>query len=71
MDDGMINPCGAIGRMTVGKGKRSTWRKFLPVSLRPLQTPHYLTCDRTRAADVGIRRLTARVVLCSDTGMME
>jgi hypothetical protein len=33
---------GEIGRMMIGRGNRSTWRKPAPVPLCPLQTPHAL-----------------------------
>jgi hypothetical protein len=52
----MIDEYGAFGGMRIGRGNRSTWRKPAPV---PLQIPHDLTWDRTQAAVVGSRRLTA------------
>jgi hypothetical protein len=51
--------CGAVGGMRTGRETRSTRRKPAPVSLCPPQIPHDLTWDRTRAAAVGSRRLTA------------
>jgi hypothetical protein len=54
-DDGV---CGA-NRMRIGRGKRSTWRKLVPVTLWPLHILHYLSWTRTRAAAVRRRRLTA------------
>jgi hypothetical protein len=45
--------CGAVA------GNRSTRRKPVPMLLCPLQIPHDLTWDRTRAAAVGSGRLTA------------
>jgi hypothetical protein len=45
--------------MRIGRGNRSTRRKPAPVSFCPPQIPHQLTRDRTRAAAVGSRRLTA------------
>jgi hypothetical protein len=50
--------CGAIGGMRIGRENRSTRRKPAPVPLCPSQIPHDLTRARTRAAAVGIRRLT-------------
>jgi hypothetical protein len=50
---------GAVGGMRVGRGNRSTRRKPAPVPLCPPQIPHDLAWDRTRAAAVGNRRLTA------------
>jgi hypothetical protein len=47
--------CGAVG----GMRNRSTSRKPALVSFCPPQIPHDLTCARTRATAVGIRRLTA------------
>jgi hypothetical protein len=40
-------------------GNRSTQRKSAPVRFCPPQIPYNLTWDRTQAAAVGIRRLTA------------
>jgi hypothetical protein len=51
--------CGAVGRMRISRGNRSTRRKPTPVSLRPPQIPHGPTWARIRAATVGSRRLTA------------
>jgi hypothetical protein len=51
--------CGAVGGMKIGRGNLSTIRKPAPVPLCPPQIPHELTWDRTRAAAVGSRRLTA------------
>jgi hypothetical protein len=48
----------AVGGMTIGNENGTTLRKFAPVSLCPPQIPHDLTWARTRAAAVGIRRLT-------------
>jgi hypothetical protein len=48
---------GEIGGMMIGMGNRSTWRKPAPVLLCPPQTPH-AAWTRTRAAAVGIQRLT-------------
>jgi hypothetical protein len=50
--------CGAVGRM-IGRGNRSTRRKPAPMPHFPPQIPHDPTRARTRAAPVGIRRLTA------------
>jgi hypothetical protein len=50
---------GAVGGMRIGRGNRSTRRKPAPVPLCPPQIPHDMTWDRTRAAAVGSRRLTA------------
>jgi hypothetical protein len=55
MDD---DECGAVGGM-IGRGNRSTRRKFAPVTLCPPQIPHGLAWARTWAALVGIRQLTA------------
>jgi hypothetical protein len=53
------NDCGAIGGMRIGRVNRSTRRKPAPVPLRLPQMPHDLIRARTRAAEVGRRRLTA------------
>jgi hypothetical protein len=57
----MINDgdCGEIGRMKIGRGSRSTWRKPTPAPLCSPQIPHDQTWARTRAAAVGSQRLTA------------
>jgi hypothetical protein len=49
---------GEISGMMIGRGKRSTRRKLVPVQLCPPQTPHAAR-TRTRAAAVGSQRLTA------------
>jgi hypothetical protein len=51
--------CRAIGGMKTGSENRSTRRKPSPVPLCPQQIPHDLTRAQTRAAAVGIQRLTA------------
>jgi hypothetical protein len=51
--------CGAIGGMKIGRGNRSTRRKFAPAPLCPPQIPHDQTWARTRAAAVGSQRLNA------------
>jgi hypothetical protein len=53
----MIDECGAVGGMRIGRGNRSTRRKAAPVPLCPPQIPHDLTWARTRAAVVGSRWL--------------
>jgi hypothetical protein len=53
---------GAFGGMRICRGNQSTRRKPATVPLCPPQTPHDLTWDRTRAAAVGSRRLTACAV---------
>jgi hypothetical protein len=47
IDDG---ECGAIGRMKIGRGNRSTRRKPAPAPLCPPQIPYDQTRARTRAA---------------------
>jgi hypothetical protein len=56
IDDG---DCGAIGGMKIGRGNRSTRKKFTPVLLCPTQIPYDLTRARTRAVAVGSQLLTA------------
>jgi hypothetical protein len=51
--------CGAVGSMKIDKGNKSSKRKAVPVSLRPLQIPYDLNQDGTRAAAVGNCRQTA------------
>jgi hypothetical protein len=55
----MIDECGAVGGMRIGKGNRNTRKKPVPMPLCPPQIPHDLTWARTRAAAVGSRRLTS------------
>jgi hypothetical protein len=50
--------CEVVGGM-IGRGNRSTPRKFAPVSPFPLQIPHYMFWARIRASAMGCRRLTA------------
>jgi hypothetical protein len=59
MIDDDDDECGAVSRMRIGSGNRSTRRKPAPVPLCPPQSPHFLTRARIRAAEVGSRRLTA------------
>jgi hypothetical protein len=59
VDDGMINECGAVSGARIGRRNRNIRRKPAPVSLCPVQIPHDLTSDRTLAAAVGSRQLTA------------
>jgi hypothetical protein len=51
--------CGAVGRMRIGRGNRSTRRKPSQVLLCPQQISHDLTRARIRAAAVGCQRLNA------------
>jgi hypothetical protein len=45
--------------MRIDKGNYSSLRKHAPAQLCPAQISHGLACDRTRAAEVGSRLLTA------------
>jgi hypothetical protein len=55
----VIDEYGEFGGMKIGRGNRSTRRKYAPLPLCPPQIPHDLTWDRTRASAMGSRRLTA------------
>jgi hypothetical protein len=57
-DDGYVE----VDGMTNGKGNRGTRSKRTPVLLSPPQIPRDLTWDRSRAAELGSRLLTAWVV---------
>jgi hypothetical protein len=46
-DDDDDDDDGAVSRMRIGKGNRSTWIKPVPVPLSPPQIPHDLTWART------------------------
>jgi hypothetical protein len=50
---------GEFGGMKIGRGNRSTRRKFAPAPLCPQQIPLVQIRTRTRAAEVGSQRLTA------------
>jgi hypothetical protein len=50
---------GELGGMKISRGNRSTRRKPAPAPLCPPQIPLEKTRVRTRAAAVGIQRLTA------------
>jgi hypothetical protein len=50
--------CGAIGRIKIGRRNRSTRRTPAPAPLIPPQISLDETRARTRAAAVGIQRLT-------------
>jgi hypothetical protein len=58
-DDDDDYDCEAIGRMRIGRGKPKYSEKPAAVPLCPPQIPHDLSRVRTRAARMGIRRLTA------------
>jgi hypothetical protein len=58
-NDRMINEYEAVGGIVMGKKNRSTLGKFFSVPFCPPQIPYDLTCNLTRAAAVGSRRLTA------------
>jgi hypothetical protein len=47
----MIDECGAVGGMRIGRGNRGTWRKPAQVPLCPPQIPHDPTWARTRATN--------------------
>jgi hypothetical protein len=59
IDDDDDDGCAEVGGIKIDKGKRGTRRKPDPVSLCSPQIPHDLNWARTRAAEVGNRRLTA------------
>jgi hypothetical protein len=54
--------CRSVGRMIIGRENRCTLRKPAPVPFCPPHIPHDLTWDRTRAAALESRRLTAWAV---------
>jgi hypothetical protein len=56
MDDG---DCGAIGGMTIGRGRQSTWRKPAQFHFVHQKIPHDLTQTQTQATMVGSQQLTA------------
>jgi hypothetical protein len=58
----MIDEYWALGGMWIGKGNPKILRKRASVSLCPPVIPHDLTRDRTRADEVGSRRLIAWAV---------
>jgi hypothetical protein len=51
--------CGVVDGMRIGMGNRSTRNNPAQVPLYPPRIPHGMSWERTRAAAVGIRRLTA------------
>jgi hypothetical protein len=53
----MINECGAVGGMRIGRGNRRTRGKTRAVPLCPLEIPHDLNWDRTRAGRPATYRL--------------
>jgi hypothetical protein len=63
----MIDECGTVGGMRIGKGNRSTGRKPAPEPLFSPQIPHDLNWDRTLASSVGSRWLTAWVMARSSS----
>jgi hypothetical protein len=59
MIDDDDDDCGAIARIRIGRGNRSTWGEPSPVPLCSPKILHDLTCARTRTAAVGSLRLTS------------
>jgi hypothetical protein len=57
MIDDDDDKCEAVGGMRIGRGNRSTWRKPTSMPLYPPQIPQDLTWGRTRAVEVGCRRM--------------
>jgi hypothetical protein len=55
----MIDECGEIAGVRIGRGNPSTRRKPAPMPLRPPQIPHDLIRARNRADALGSQRLTA------------
>jgi hypothetical protein len=53
VNDRMINECGAVGGMRIGRGNSGTLRKSVPVRLFPPQFPHDFTWNWTWTAMVG------------------
>jgi hypothetical protein len=51
--DRMINDCGPVGGMKIGRGNRNTRTKPASIPLCPPQIPHDLNWDRIRNAAVG------------------
>jgi hypothetical protein len=49
VDDGMLNDCGAVGGIRIGRGSLSTVRKPAPVPRCPQQAPHDPTWNTTTA----------------------
>jgi hypothetical protein len=58
---GMADGYAAFGGTRIGSGNRSTRANSGPVPLCPLQVPHDVTWDRTRAAAVRSRRLKLKL----------
>jgi hypothetical protein len=69
--DEIDDECEAVGGTKIGRGNRSTRRKPAPSSLCPPQIPHDLTWDRTQAAVVGSRRLTAWAIMARPSSGMQ
>jgi hypothetical protein len=59
VDDIMINECGAVGGMRIGRETRSTLQRIPPRALCP---PNVLIWDWTLCAAVGSWRLTASAI---------
>jgi hypothetical protein len=58
----IINECGTVGGIRIGRGNRITQRKPTTVPLCPPQIPHDLTRARTQVSAVGSQRLTTRAM---------
>jgi hypothetical protein len=55
-DDRMINECGAVDGMIIGRGNRTTWRRPVPLPLCPSEEP--VTC-REGVSDAPHQWITA------------
>jgi hypothetical protein len=67
----MIDECGAVYGMRIGRGNWNAQRKHSPILLCPPQIPYGLTCDRTQAAALGSRRITVWAMARSYASLTE
>jgi hypothetical protein len=52
----IVDECGAVGGMRIGRGNQNIRTKPAPVPFRPPQIPHDMTLARDRVAAVGSRQ---------------
>jgi hypothetical protein len=55
----IVDECGAVGGMKIGRETELLGENLPPVQICPPHIPHDLTWARTRATEVGSRRLAS------------
>jgi hypothetical protein len=69
VDDTIINTCGAVSRIRMGRGKKVVGESADPVTFCPPQVPNVVICDRIRAAAVKKKKLSLKQAMKAHTGV--